>query len=93
MNEECDRKIFGMALVSAIHRYPLHGIRLPLLNPLSGSHTELRSIIFALGWLSASLGNYTFLVVWAIGAMGFFLWQLLYVIPLIIWLQRRTISY
>jgi hypothetical protein len=27
--------------------------------------------------------------VWIIGAIGFFFWQLLYVIPLIIWLKRR----
>jgi len=54
-------------------------------------------IIFLLGWLidwlSSSprnyLGNYTFLGVWIIGAMGFLFWQLLYVIPLIIWLKRR----
>jgi hypothetical protein len=46
-------------------------------------------IIFLLGWLSSPIGNYTILFVWIIGAIGFFFWQLLYVIPLIIWLKRR----
>lgn len=47
-------------------------------------------IIVLLGWwLSSSTGNYTIPSVWVIGAIGFLFWQLLYVIPLIIWLKRR----
>ena len=33
--------------------------------------------------------NYVGLQVWIIGGVGFLFWQLLYVIPLCIWLQRQ----
>lgn len=57
---------------------------------LSLCHMVLSAIIFALGFIVGSvLANYTFIVIWVIGAAGFLFWQLLYVIPLVIWLKRK----
>lgn len=47
-------------------------------------------IISTIGYIVGSIvGGYSVLAVWLIGVAGFFFWQLLYVIPLIIWLRRR----
>jgi hypothetical protein len=47
-------------------------------------------IFFVLGHIIGSLlGGYRFILIWFIGAMGFFFWQLIYVIPLAVWLKRR----
>ncbi|MEM9006368.1 MAG: hypothetical protein AAGE59_22930 [Cyanobacteria bacterium P01_F01_bin.86] len=47
-------------------------------------------IIFALGFIAGTIWqNYIFLGIWVFGALGLFLWQLLYVLPLILWLKRR----
>jgi len=60
------------------------------LSLLLGCHLMAASTIFVLGFiLSPILGNYSFLSVWIIGAMGFLFWQLLYVIPLVLRFQRR----
>ncbi len=39
--------------------------------------------------LGSILGSSISLGMWVLGAMGFLFWQLLYVIPLTIWLKRR----
>lgn len=39
--------------------------------------------------LGSILGSSISLGIWVLGAMGFLFWQLLYVIPLTIWLKRR----
>ncbi|MBD2336923.1 hypothetical protein H6G64_07935 [Calothrix sp. FACHB-156] len=49
-------------------------------------------IIFGLGLLAGQIfgyANYSYLGVWLIGGWGFFIWQLLYVIPLCILLRRQ----
>jgi hypothetical protein len=38
--------------------------------------------------LGSILGSSISLGIWVLGAMGFLFWQLLYVIPLTIWLKR-----
>jgi hypothetical protein len=63
----------------------LYGILL-----LLGCHILAVTLIFLLGVLVAVLGGgYAIFAVWIYGFMGFFLVQLLYVIPLILWLKRR----
>ena len=53
-------------------------------------HTLTGLIILGLGFVTASfLNSYAFLGVWVVGAMGFVFWQLLYVIPLCLWLKRQ----
>lgn len=53
-------------------------------------HLMAGVIIFALGLaIGSTLGEYSFLTIWIVGAIGFLFWQLLYVIPLIIGLRRR----
>ncbi len=57
---------------------------------LLGCHGLLGLFIFGLGFLvSMFQGGYAFLMVWIVGGVGFLFWQLLYVLPLVIWLQRR----
>jgi hypothetical protein len=70
-------------------RNEIIGIILGILM-LFGMHILAAAAIFALGWIIGMIyGNYTFILVWAVGGYGFLFWQLLYVIPLIIWLRRR----
>ncbi|MBD1875906.1 hypothetical protein H6F75_20705 [Nodosilinea sp. FACHB-131] len=58
---------------------------------LLGCHAVAGALIFLLGLLLAviGIGDYAFAIPWVIGAAGFFFWQLLYVIPLVITLRRR----
>ncbi|HEY9645872.1 MAG TPA: hypothetical protein V6C88_05860 [Chroococcidiopsis sp.] len=57
---------------------------------LLGCHLLAGLLIFALGYVIGSIvGGYSIFAVWLVGAMGFLFWQLLYVIPLILWLRRR----
>ncbi|BAY07645.1 hypothetical protein [Calothrix sp. NIES-2098] len=59
---------------------------------LFGLHLLAVGIIFLLGWgygLIFGYSNYYYLGIWIIGSWGFFLWQMLYVIPLCIWLRRQ----
>ncbi|MBD2441434.1 hypothetical protein [Nostoc sp. FACHB-110] len=61
---------------------------------LLGCHIIAMIIIFALGYLVAlhyRSGSYAGLQVWIIGSLGFLFWQLLYVIPLCIFLQRKRL--
>lgn len=59
-------------------------------------HTLAGVFIFVLGLgvsyitlLGIRLPPYAFALVWIVGAMGFVFWQLLYVIPLVLWCRRR----
>lgn len=55
-------------------------------------HLIAGSIIFGLGLLSGLIfgySSYSYIGIWIIGSWGFFLWQMLYVIPLCIWLKRQ----
>ncbi len=58
---------------------------------LLGCHILAIIFIFLLSLVIAPMlqGSYAILGVWLIGAMGFLFWQLLYVLPLTIWLKRR----
>jgi hypothetical protein len=57
---------------------------------LFGLHILAGIAIFVLGYIiGAIFGNYTFLGVWIYGSYGFFLLQLLYVIPLVLRLKRQ----
>ncbi len=57
---------------------------------LFGMHIISAIAIFLLGFvISPIFGNYRFLAVWIYGAYGFFLIQLLYVIPATLWLRRQ----
>lgn len=57
---------------------------------LMACHALAGVVIFVVGFLVGMIwGNYIFLGVWIVGAMGFFVWQLFYVIPLVIRLRRR----
>jgi Na+/proline symporter len=57
---------------------------------LFGMHIISAIAIFLLGYIiSPIFGNYTFLGVWIYAAYGFFLIQLLYVIPVTLWLRRQ----
>ncbi len=58
---------------------------------LLGMHLIAGLAVFLVSFLIAPLlgGGYAILVVWAFAAISIFLWQLLYVIPLIFWLRRR----
>ncbi|MDZ7961953.1 MAG: hypothetical protein RMY34_29445 [Aulosira sp. DedQUE10] len=59
---------------------------------LLGLHLIAAGIIFSLGLLYGEIFGYTnyyFLTIWIIGGGGFFILQLLYVIPLCLWLRRR----
>jgi hypothetical protein len=62
----------------------LYGILL-----LIACHTLAITLLFAIGLLASLDGKYTVLYLWLYGGMSFFLWQLLYVIPLILWLKRK----
>jgi hypothetical protein len=53
-------------------------------------HILAGALIFGLGLIASPIwGGYGFLAIWIVGAVGFFFWQLLYVIPLSLWLKRR----
>lgn len=57
---------------------------------LLGCHVIAVIAIFALAYiLESRFGGYSSLQVLIIGGVGFLFWQLLYVIPLCIWLGRR----
>lgn len=57
---------------------------------LIGCHALACLLIFVVGFVIGSIiGGYSVLVIWFGGALGLCLWQLLYVIPLTIWLKRR----
>ncbi|MBW4671380.1 MAG: hypothetical protein KME60_29155 [Cyanomargarita calcarea GSE-NOS-MK-12-04C] len=57
---------------------------------LFGMHIISAIAIFILGYIIGLIfGNYTFLGVWIIAAYSFFLVQLLYVIPVTLWLRRQ----
>lgn len=65
------------------------GIVLGILLTL-GLHVLMVGIIWLLAaWVDASKGGYAGLGVLVIGIAGFLFWQLLYVIPLVIWFQRK----
>jgi hypothetical protein len=70
-------------------RNEIHGVILGVLM-LFGMHILAGLIIFILGFIIGQIvGNYLFIAVWAVGGYGFLFWQLLYVIPLILWLRRQ----
>ncbi|MBA3924097.1 MAG: hypothetical protein H0X31_21330 [Nostocaceae cyanobacterium] len=58
---------------------------------LLGMHFLAGIIIFGVGLLVFEITHspYIYLTIWAGSAVGLFLLQLLYVIPLILWLRRR----
>ncbi len=58
---------------------------------LLGMHLIAGLAVFLVSFLIAPLlgGGYAILAVWAFASISIFLWQLLYVIPLIFWLRRR----
>ncbi len=57
---------------------------------LFGLHIVAGILIFVIGLIIGQIfGNYTFLGVWIYGSYGFFLLQLLYVIPLVLRLKRQ----
>jgi len=58
---------------------------------LLGMHFLAAIVIFVVGLLVFYLtySPYIYFEIWIGGAAGFFLLQLLYVIPLILWLRRR----
>lgn len=57
---------------------------------LLGCHLLAGLLIFGLGFIIGSIfGGYSIIGVWIVGAAGFLFWQLLYVLPLTIWLKRR----
>ncbi len=59
---------------------------------LFGLHLLAGGIIFLIGWFYGQIfgySNYNFLGIWIIGSWGFFIWQMLYVIPLCLWLRRQ----
>lgn len=56
---------------------------------LLGLHAIAAIIIFILGLVALIFPGYTFIQVWYAGAKGLLFWQLLYVIPLVRWLNHR----
>lgn len=56
---------------------------------LSGFHSLAALLIFVLGMMFSGAGSYLFLQIWFVGAIGFFFWQLLWVIPICIQLRKR----
>ncbi|MBU7586734.1 MAG: hypothetical protein KAF91_28385 [Nostoc sp. TH1S01] len=61
---------------------------------LLGFHIIAIIIIVALGYIlemNSRSGSYVGIQVWIIGGIGFLFWQLLYVIPLCIFLQRKRL--
>jgi hypothetical protein len=57
-----------------------------------GLHSLAILIIFGLGLLYGQIfgyRDYFYLNIWIIGGMGFFIWQILYVIPICILLRRQ----
>jgi hypothetical protein len=58
---------------------------------LIGMHIAAILVIASLGFIVGTIypTNYSGLVVWLYGAAGFLFWQLLYVIPVSLWLKRR----
>ena len=57
---------------------------------LLSCHVLAGMFIFVLGFIIGSIfGGYSIIGVWVVGAGGFLFWQLLYVLPLTIWLKRR----
>lgn len=58
---------------------------------LLGMHLLAGLAVFLVSFPIAALlgGGYAILMVWAFASITIFLWQLLYVIPLIFWLRRR----
>lgn len=57
---------------------------------LIGMHLLAIGFIFILGYIIGSIyGNYSFVGVWIVGGFGFLFWQLLYVLPMVVWLRRR----
>jgi hypothetical protein len=70
-------------------RNEINGVILGILM-LFGMHILAGLVIFILGLIIGQIfGNYTFIAVWAVGGYGFLFWQLLYAIPLILWLRRQ----
>lgn len=66
-------------------REVINGIALLIL-----CHMVAGVLIYALGMAVGMKADiYTVLAIWVYGAAGFFLWQLIYVLPLIFWLRRR----
>jgi Na+/proline symporter len=60
-----------------------------LCHVLAGVIIFFGGLIFLYSPIGAMFGPYTILLVWFFGAAGFLVWQLLYVIPLTIWLKRE----
>lgn len=57
---------------------------------LMAFHSIAGVFIFVLGFIVGMIvGNYSFALVWIVGAMGFLFWQLLYVIPMLLRFRRR----
>lgn len=57
---------------------------------LLGMHILAGIVIFVLGYIIGTLlGGYTVLAVWIYGSYGFFLLQLLYVIPVVLRFKRQ----
>jgi uncharacterized BrkB/YihY/UPF0761 family membrane protein len=55
-------------------------------------HLLALGVIYLLGLIYGQIfgfNNYNALGVWIVGVAGFFVWQMLYVIPLCIWLRRQ----
>jgi hypothetical protein len=68
----------------------LKGLLLLLLfHVLAGVIIFLIGLIISSSAIGVKYGPYTILFIWFYGAVGFLFWQLLYVIPLTIWLQRK----
>lgn len=70
-------------------RNQLIGIFIGILA-LIGMHILLGLVILSGGLLVGRIvGGYSIFSVWFYGATGFFIWQLIYVLPMVIWLRRR----
>ncbi|MEM6251779.1 MAG: hypothetical protein AAF821_02550 [Cyanobacteria bacterium P01_D01_bin.156] len=52
-------------------------------------HAIAAIIIFVIGLVALIFPGYVFIQVWYLGAKGLLFWQLLYVIPLVRWLNHR----
>ena len=70
-------------------RNELMGLFFGLLG-LIGMHILLVVVILSSGLIvDRIVGGYSAFSVWFYGAIGFFIWQLIYVLPMVIWLRRR----
>ena len=57
---------------------------------LTGCNVAAGFLIFGVGLaVGMQVGNYVFLNIWVIGGLGFLFWQLLWVIPLTLWLRKK----